>query len=275
MQQVELKAEPRAESGRNKIKHLRRRGLVPGVVYGAHSQAQQIQLSVHDLELLIHQAHSENVLVQLKLEQAGKGRLALLQDVQHHPISRDILHVDFHELKEDEKFTVSVPVQALGEPIGVRVGGGVLEYVMRQLRVRCLPKDLPDHISIDVTNLEIGKSVHVGDIQPPPGVELLDDKGMSVLAVVAPTIEEEPAPGEATTEMAEPEVITAKKAEEGVEAPAEKGKAEAKPAKGEAKPAAGKGEAKPAAGKGEAKPEAKAEGKPAAKAEAKPEAKKK
>lgn len=266
MQQLELKAEPRAESGRNKVKHLRRKGLVPGVVYGPHTRPRAIQLASLDLTRLIQQAHSENVLVQLHIGGEDKGRLALLQSVQHEPISRQILHVDFRELREDEKFTVSVPVQAVGEPEGVRVGGGVLEYVMRELRIRCLPKDLPDHLRVDVTALQVGQSIHVGEIQAPPGVEILDDKNMSVLAVVAPTVEEEPAPGEEAAALVEPEVLTAKKAEEGEEAPAEKGK-EAKPG-APAKAAA----AAPAAG---AKPEAKGEAKPAAAAPAKPEAKKK
>jgi large subunit ribosomal protein L25 len=266
MEQVELKAQPRGEAGRNKVKHLRRQGLIPGVVYGHHTKPEAIQLNAHELDVIIHRAHSENVLVQLQLGDQGKGRLALLQDVQHHPISRAILHVDFHELKEDEKFTVSVPVQALGEPVGVRVGGGVLEYILRELRVRCLPKDLPERITVDVAHLDIGMSIHVGEVTVPAGVEILDDKGSPLVAVVAPTVEEEPAPGEAAATLAEPEVIKEKKAEEGEAAPAEKGKGEGKPA--------AKGEAKPAA-KGEAKPGAKAEGKPEAKAEAKPDAKKK
>ena len=99
MQQVELKAQPRTEAGRNQVKRLRGQGLVPGVVYGAHTKPQAIQLSANDLTTIIHKAHSENVMVELKLEDQGKGRLALLQAVQHHPISRDILHVDFHELR--------------------------------------------------------------------------------------------------------------------------------------------------------------------------------
>lgn len=258
MQQIEIKAQPRGEAGRNKVKQLRRKGVVPGIVYGAHRKPQAIQLDGEELTTVIHNAHSEHVLVELKLDEKGAGKLALLQGVQHHPISREILHVDFHELREDEKLTVRVTVQPIGEPIGVRVGGGVLEYVMREMRVRCLPKSLPERISVDVTNLDIGKNIHVGDITPPPGVEFLDDKGAPVLAVVAPTVEEEPAPGaEGAEAIAEPEVIKEKKGEEGEAAPAEKGKGESKPAaKGEAK-AEAKGEAKPAAGKAEAKPEAK------------------
>lgn len=261
MQQVELKAQPRAEAGRNKVKHLRRQGLVPGVVYGAHRKAEAIQLRELDLTNLIHKAHSENVLVQLKLDDKGSGRLALLQDVQHDPITRRIVHVDFHEIHADETFTVDVPVQALGEPVGVRVAGGVLEYVMRELRVRCLPKDLPERICVDVTNLEIGQNIHVGDIKAPEGVELLDDKDAAVLAVVAPTVEEEPVAAEGAATLTEPEVIKEKKGEEEEEAPpakGEKGEKGEKAEKGEK--SAAKGESKPGA-KGEAKVEAKAEGK--------------
>lgn len=252
MQRLELKAQPRAEEGRNKVKHLRRKGIVPGVVYGAHRKPQAIQLDAQEITNVIHKAHSEHVLVQLTLE--DRGRLALLQGVQHEPISREILHVDFQELREDEKFTVSVALQAIGEPEGVRLSGGVLEYVMRELRVRCLPKDLPDRITVDVTALTIGQSIHVSDLKVPEGVELLEDKGSPVIAVVAPNVEEEPAPGEAAAELTEPEVIREKKAEEG--------EAEGKPGE---KPAA-KGEAKgETKGKAEAKPEGKGEGKPEAK----------
>ncbi|MSR64821.1 MAG: 50S ribosomal protein L25 [Verrucomicrobiae bacterium] len=266
MQQIEIKAQPRTEAGRNKVKHLRRKGVVPGVVYGAHRKPESIQLRVKEIMTVIHKAHSEHVLVELKLDENAKGRLALLQGVQHDPISREILHVDFQELREDEKFTVSVVVQPIGEPVGVRMGGGVLEYVMRELRVRCLPKDLPERIAVDVTNLEIGKNILVGDITPPAGVEFLDDKVAPVVAVVAPTVEEEPTPAEGATAVAEVEVLKEKKGEEGEEAaPAAKGKADAKPgAKGEAKPGAkgdakpeAKGDAKAGAGKGDAKPEAK------------------
>jgi large subunit ribosomal protein L25 len=175
-----------------------------------------------------------------------------------------------------EKLRTDVPVRAVGEPAGVKTGGGVLEFVMRDLRVECLPKDLPELIEVNVEKLEIGQSIHVGDITPPAGVTFLDDKGQAVFIVAAPIAEEEVA---ATTEAgpAEPELIGAKKeeGEEGEEGEAKppgkgepaKGKAEA--GKGEAKAAVGKGEAKPPAGKAEAKPAA---GKAAA--PAKPEAKK-
>ena len=269
--QVQIKAKSRSETGKAPVKRMRAEGVIPGVVYGAHMQPVHIAITTVELDKALHQATGENVLVDLVVEQDGKSsnRLALIQEVQHHPVEDTILHVDFHEVSATEKLHTSVPVRAVGEPAGVKTGGGVLEFVMRDLHVECLPKDLPDVIEVNVEKLEIGQSIHVGDITPPAGVTFLDDKGQAVFIVAAPIAEEEvAAPAEAGP--TEPELIGAKKeeGEEGEEGEAEPaGKAEAgKPAaagkgeasKGEAKPAAGKAEAKPAAGKAApAKPEAK------------------
>jgi large subunit ribosomal protein L25 len=260
--QVQLKAKPRSESGKGPVKRLRAQGAVPAVVYGAKTQPINISVGKHELEILLQHATGENVLVDLQVEEGGKvnNRLALIQEVQHHPFNDTILHVDFHEVSATEKLRTKVPVRPIGEPAGVKTGGGVLEYIMREIHVECLPKDLPDVIEVNVEKLEIGQSVHVSDVTPPAGVTLLDDADQPVFLVVAPVAEVEEAPAEAGP--AEPELIGAKK-EEGEEAAegekaeakpaakAEAGKAEAKPAAG--KPAAGKAEAKPAAGKPEAK----------------------
>ena len=272
--QVQLKAKSRSESGRAPVKRLRAQGIIPGIVYGAHIKPLTISVVSRDLENVLHHATGENVLVDLQVDEAGKtnNRLALIQEVQHHPFADTILHVDFQEVSATEKLRTKVSVRSIGEPAGVKTGGGVLEYILRELHVECLPKDLPDVIEVNVEKLEIGQSIHVSDITPPAGVALLDDKGQPVFLVVAPIAEEAAVTAEAGP--AEPEVIGAKP-EEG----AEVAEGEAKPgAKGEAKPAAkaeagkpataGKAEAKPAAGKAEAK----TAGKPAA--AGKPEAKK-
>jgi large subunit ribosomal protein L25 len=266
-QQVQLKAKPRTEAGKGPVKRLRSRGLIPGVIYGARMQPVSIAIEAKDLERVLHQATGENVLVDLQLEEAGKtnNRLALIQEVQHHPVEDTILHVDFHEVSATEKLRTAVALRAVGEPEGVKTGGGVLEYVMRELRVECLPKDLPDVIEINVEPLLIGQSIHVGDVKPPAGVTLLDDKDQPVFIVAAPISEEELA---ATTEVVEPEVIGEKK-EEGEEVPAA-AEGEAKPAAaGKPKAEAGKGEAA-APGKGEAKAAAPAKPGAAGKPEAKP-----
>jgi large subunit ribosomal protein L25 len=133
-----------------------------------------------------------------------------------------MLQVDFHEVADDEKVTVLVPVETTGEAVGVKTGGGVLEHVMFRVRVRALPKDLPEVITVDVSHLDIGQAIHIGDIKPPPGTEILGDKSISVIAVAAPRAEEEVAP-EAVAETAaagDVEMIKEKKGEEGEEAPA-------------------------------------------------------
>jgi large subunit ribosomal protein L25 len=247
---------------------------------------------------VLQDATSENVLVDLQVDEGGtmKNRLALIQEVQHHPYEDTVLHIDFHEVLATEKLRARVPIRPVGEPAGVKNGGGVLEYVMRELHVECLPQDLPDVIEVNVEKLEISQSIHIGDIAPPPGVALLDAKGQTVFLVAAPITEEELAAmtEAAAAPSAEPEVITAKKEEgeegavaaegEGEAKPkAEAGKAEAKaPAAGAAgkTPAAGAGGKAPAAGaagkapvaaagKGEAKPAGKSAAKPAGKPEAK------
>ena len=257
--QVQLKAQMRNVTGKTQVKRLRANGAVPGSVYGTHTKPYNITVSTRELGDVLHRATGENVLVDLLVEEGGKtnNRLALIQEVQHHPFLDTILHVDFHEVLATEKLHTKVPVRPVGEPAGVKNGGGVLEYVMRELHVECLPKDLPELLEVSVEKLEIGESIHVKDVVPPAGVTLTDDEDMTIFLVVAPIAEEVTATTEAGA--AEPEVIGAKK-EEGVEGAegeakpaAAAGKADAKPAaaagQADAKPAAGKADAKPAAGK--------------------------
>jgi len=272
-QKLQLKVKSRTEMGKDAVKRLRAQGVVPAVIYGAHTKPMNVAVALTDLERALHHASSENVLVDLQMDEDGKthNRLALIQEVQHHPYEDTILHIDFHEVKATEKLRASVPVRPVGEPAGVKTGGGILEYVMRELHVECLPKDLPELIEVNVEKLEIGQSIHVGDMVVPSGVALLDDKNQTVFLVVAPITEEELAAmtEAAAAPAAEPEVITAKKeeGEEGVVAEGE-AKPKAEPGKPEAKAPA-------AAGKVEGKaPAAAAPGKaPAAGAAAKPEAK--
>jgi large subunit ribosomal protein L25 len=242
---------------------------VPAVIYGRQTTPQNLEIVQKEIENLIHHSASENVLVDLNVPDDPKPkRLALVQEVQHHPLSGQVLHVDLHEVSEDEKVTVFVPVESVGEAAGVKTGGGVLEHVLFKIKVRALPKHLPEVITLDVSHLEIGQAIHIGDIKPVEGVEILGDKNISVLAVAAPVTEEQEAAA-AEAEPAAPgevEMIKEKK-EEGAEG-------EAPPAKGAAaKGAPAKGAPDKATEKGAAK--APAEKAPAGKApEAKPEKKK-
>ena len=247
MKSVSLTAFPRALSRRGGAKKLRHQGRVPAVIYGRQTKPQNLEIKTKDLENLIHHSVSENLLLDLSLEGDTKpARLALLQDIQHHPLTGHVLHVDLHEVAENEKVTVMVPVETVGDAVGVKAGGGVLEHVLFKIKVRSLPRDLPEVISVDVAHLEIGQSIHLGDIKLPAGVEAIGDKHLSVIAVAAPITEAQEQAAEAAAAPGELEVLKEKKDEtapEGAakEKGAEKG-AEKAPEKGEK---AEKGEKKP------------------------------
>jgi len=251
MKSVALKAYPRSQVQRAEVTKLRRAGRVPATIYGRQAKPQNLEVDFEEITDLLHHSVSENVLVDLSVENDARAkRLALVQEVQHHPLSAKVLHVDLHEVAEDEKLIVSVPVETTGEAAGVKTGGGTLEHVMFKLKVRCLPKDLPEQIFIDVTALEIGKSIHLGEVVAPAGVEIIGEKSRAVVAVSAPRAEEEVAAVAAPT-AADVEMTKEKKEGEAEGTPAAKGAAPA--AKGDAKAAAPAGDAKAAA-----KPDAKA-----------------
>lgn len=254
MKSVPLKAFPRTLAQRGGVKKLRAAGRVPAVIYGRQAAPQNLEVNSKEFAELLNHAASENMLVDLSVEKDARAkRLALVQEIQHHPLDGKVLHVDFHEVAENEKVTVQVPLETTGEAAGVTTGGGVLEHILHKLKVRALPKDLPERIVVDVTALEIGKSIHLGEVAPPAGVEILGDKHISIVAVSAPRAEEEVVAAEAAPAAGDVE-MTKEKKEEGEEAaPAGKPGEKAAPAKGDAK-AAATGDKK-----AEAKPEAKAE----------------
>ena len=256
MKSVPLNAYSRSLTRRAGAKSLRTVGRIPAVIYGGKRVAQNLELVSKELEDLIHHSVSENLLVDLSVKGDERpNRLALVQEVQHHALSGKVLHVDFHEVSADEKVTVLVPVEATGEAIGVKTEGGVLEHVLFKVKVRGLPKDIPEQITVDVSHLNIGQSIHIGDLKSAPGTEILGDKHISVIAVAAPRTEEEEAAEAAAAAAAAPgEVEMIKEKKEGEEGavpakPGEKGAAAApaKPGeKGAAAPA--KGAAAPAKG---------------------------
>jgi large subunit ribosomal protein L25 len=222
-QRSTLQVAPRKRSGTGALKRLRKEGLVPAIIYGRKLENQNLKVNAVALRDLLAHSTSENVLVNLNIE-GGNRQLALIQDVQHDAITGGIIHVDFHAVKEDEIIHAQLPIELTGEAAGVKLGG-LLEHQIHSLDVHCLPKDLPDKVSIDISNLNIGDAIHLRDIQMPSGVTVRLP-GDVVIALVA-----------------EPKIVV----EEVAPAAAEAVAAEAKP--GEAKP----GEAKP----GEAKPEEK------------------
>jgi large subunit ribosomal protein L25 len=267
MKSVPLTAYPRKAAGRAAARTVRKGRRIPAVIYGRQAQPQNLEVDSKALQDLLHASASENLLVDLSVDQDARAkRLALVKEIQHHPMSGKFLHIDFHEIQENEKVSIAVPVEATGEAVGVKTGGGVLEHVLHKIKVRCLPKDLPEFIAVDVTSLEIGRAIHIGEIPPIQGVEILGDKTAPVFAVAAPVTEaEEAAAAEAaTTALGEVEMIKEKK---------EEGEGEgATPAKAGDKAAAAKGADKAPAAKGAEKAAPAAAGKEADK---KPSAEKK
>jgi large subunit ribosomal protein L25 len=261
MKSVSLKAYPRSQVQRAEVKKLRTAGRIPATIYGRQAAPQNLEVDFIEVTNLLQHSASENVLVDLAVANDARAkRLALVQEAQHHPVSGKLIHVDFHEIAETEKMTVFVPVETVGEPAGVKNDGGTLDHVMFKLKVRCLAKDLPSQIVLDVTALKIGNSIQIGGIVPPAGVEILGSQTRTVVSVSAPRAEEVVATTAAAAPAAGDVEMTAEKKVEGAE-----GAEGAAPAKGDAKAAAagdkkaeGKTDAKAAKGDAKGKPEAKA-----------------
>lgn len=194
--QLKINAQSRSAVGRNAVKKLKAGGFVPAVIYGAKDAAQNLQLVERDVRNLLGHASSESVLVEVAIEGAAT-RTALISEVQHHPVSRAILHVDLHVVAMDELMTAEVPIVPTGEAEGVKTGGGLLEQNLRELEIECLPGDLPAEISVDVSALKIGEAIHVRDLKLPQGVTALNDADLTVLAIAEPTVAEDPTPGAA------------------------------------------------------------------------------
>jgi large subunit ribosomal protein L25 len=211
--QIKLAAQARTGLGRSAVTKLKMQGLVPAVVYGAKQQAEHIQLSAREIDNVLAHATGEHFLVELEVGGAA-NRLALVQEVQHHPVTRKVLHVDFHAVAADELLHAAIIVETTGEATGVKTGGGILEIQIHELEVECLPKDLPDVIRLDVSGMNIGDAIHVRDVPLPEGVTTKLDGDLTVLRIAPPTVVVEVAPAGVPAAAATPEVIKEKKAEE-------------------------------------------------------------
>lgn len=183
MDAVALNAQGRTELKRIRIKKLRKEGRLPGVLYGRGQDPKSLSVCEKDFEKLVKHSASETIMVKLALEGASDARLALVQEVQHHPLSGKPLHVDFREVAADEPVIVSVPLEAKGEAFGVKNEGGLLEHVLFNVKIKALPKDLPEVIHVDVTEMRAGMTLHLGELPIPENVEVIGDKGIPAFSV--------------------------------------------------------------------------------------------
>ncbi len=244
--EIKLSASKRDVRGSSAVRVLRRGGWMPAVVYGEKG-SRAIQINRHAFDMMLKHHTSENLIIDLEVEGDGVVK-ALLREVQHEAVMGGVLHADFIEISMTRRMRITIPIQLKGEPQGVSQQGGILEHLLRQLEVECLPGDLVESIPVDVAALNLGQTLMVRDLTVDPKLTVLTSGDVAVATVVAPREEVAPeaeaaAAGEAATE---PEVI-GKKKEEGEEeegkegAPKEKGKEAAAAPKGKEAAAAPKG----------------------------------
>lgn len=224
--EVKLKANLRNEKGKGGAKRLRTQHQIPAIYYGRKIEAIPLTVDLKDFKAAMDTEAGSNVLINLEIDSELAGELlkgkqtAIVKDIQRHPIRGDILHVDFQRVIMTEEIQATIPVVLVGESVGVKAGG-VLQHPFREVNVKCLPKNIPEHFEIDVTNLEIGDNIHVSDLPPLEGVEILDDLEEILVSVTPPTKVEVPvAAPEEEEVVAAPEVV-GEEAEEKAEEKAE------------------------------------------------------
>jgi large subunit ribosomal protein L25 len=219
---IPLSGTRREKLGKGGARKARAAGHIPAVLYGHGEEPVPVSVQAREFDLALRGHKGGNPIVTLAV--SGGEYTALIRDVQYDPLSHDILHLDFQHISLTETIEVKVAVHLIGLPIGVKDGGGILETILREIEVRCLPTAIPPAIEVDVSHLNIGDSVHVREVAV-PNVTILNDGAETIATVVPPTVMEEKAPEAVVAEgaPAEPEVITKGKKEEG-EAAAGEGK---------------------------------------------------
>ena len=215
----ELTIKRRDSTGKQVAKRLRREGVVPAVVYGgAKSESVTVDPKAV-LRMLVGHAGTTQLLT-LKVDGESGSRLAIIRAMQFDPVTENLLHVDLQEVSADKPITVRVAVHPVGEAIGVKDTQGILNLVLHEVTVSCLPIAIPERIDADVTALAIGDVLTIAQLTVPQGVRVLNDPGQAVATVSPPMAEEEVAPAATAAVTAEPEVLTERKPKEGEEAPA-------------------------------------------------------
>jgi len=238
MPEIVVPAEGRTDTGKNSNRKLRSRGLIPGVLYATGKPAQPVQVSPGEIGTILKSASGENTIFDLDI--AGKRRKVILKEFQREPLRGKLLHADFYEVALDKKLHVKVHIELEGTPVGVKLQGGIVDFVTRELEIECLPADIPAKVSVDISHLELGKHLRVADLKVSDKVHLLTAPEVVVVHVVHPRAEEvvaTAAPAEGVTAeatAAEPEVIKKGKADKVEGEAAEPAKAE-KAEKGEKK----------------------------------------
>jgi large subunit ribosomal protein L25 len=212
---IELKTNIRTATGNGPARVLRQAGQIPAVFYGPGIESVLLSVNISDIDKVLKKGRIGQALLNLVIQNNGEtsAKTVMVKELQLHPVSRNFLHIDFYEVAMDRKIMVNVPVTTTGKAKGVEVGG-ILQIVRRELEVQCFPLDVPESIEIDIADLDIGDSIHVGDISRQSGIEFLGEENFTVVTVVSPKVEEEEEPVEEEEEEGEVAI-----AEEGEETP--------------------------------------------------------
>jgi large subunit ribosomal protein L25 len=199
---LNLKAIQRKAVGNGPSRVLRREGKIPAVLYGPKTEAMKLTIDKLDLEPILKSGAVTQKLLKLEIEGVDGKHNVMVKEMQKHPVSQQLLHLDLYEVTMDHKLKVMVPVVTTGKSVGVEMGG-MLQIIRRELEVLTLPGQIPENISVDITDLDIGDSFHVQDLQLEGDVEIPADVNFTILTVLAPKAEEEEVEGEEEEEMGE------------------------------------------------------------------------
>lgn len=192
MNLIEIKTKIRTTTGNGPARRLRMSGQIPAVLYGPKTESVLLSVNKNDLELLFKKGGIGQVVLNLVIQKNGETttRPAMIKELQTHPVSRNFIHIDFYEIKMDQKITAKIPVVTTGIAKGIELGG-VLQIIRRELEVECLPLEVPESIEIDISDLDVGDSIHVGKIRLESELEFLEDDNYTVVTVLTPKLEEE------------------------------------------------------------------------------------
>ncbi len=208
MTSATLSANLRTDTGKGVARKLRQNGEIPAVIYGHGREPQSLSVNAREFERLIKSVAAGSTVIELDL--AGTPARSLIREIQRHPFKKQIMHVDFQEVVAGETIMLKCPIVYHGTPIGVRVDAGILDQIMHELTIEALPANIPDHINVDISELHVGKSLHVSDLVLPAGVKVMDDPANTVCIVQA----SKAGATETTDAVAEPEVIRKVKADD-------------------------------------------------------------
>lgn len=184
MDTIELKAVTRTKTGNGPARALRRDGSVPAILYGPKTEASMLALKAHDIDLILKKGGLGRSVYSLVIDGESKGKPVMIRELQTDPVSKDLLHIDLYEVSMDRKIKVNVPIVTSGKAVGVEMGG-MLQIIRRELEVLCLPNAIPEKITIDIKDLNVGDSVHVEDIDAQEGVEIPHDVNFTILTIIS------------------------------------------------------------------------------------------